>query len=208
MPVIAITGGVGAGKSSVASLFADLGANALSADVAAREVLEPGSKALDTVIREFGRDFLQPDGSLDRKKMAALVFSKSEARLRLEAITHPAIREVIRKRISSILDGAPDAVIVVEVPLLYETGIESGYDAVIAVVSSKENQVSRLAARDGLSAAEIEKRIAAQLTMEEKARRADYVIENDGNRDALKQKVRSVWDRILKSGTESKANYQ
>jgi dephospho-CoA kinase len=204
MPVIAITGGVGAGKSTVALQFSDLGAVVFSADEIAREVLNPGSAVLEEVIREFGREYILPDGRLDRKKMGNLVFSDSSSRRRLEQITHPAIRQILQERVSRVLADQPDAVVVVEVPLLYESGMESGYDAVIAVIASKENTVQRLSKRDGLSAAEIEKRIAAQLPMQEKAMRANYVIQNDGKRDALKDLVRSIWDQFLSSGTESK----
>src|SRR5260221_9217177 len=200
MPVIAITGGVGAGKSSVAALFKELGATVLSADEAAREVLEPASPILSQVIREFGASFMQTDGSLDRKRLGDLVFSDSTARKRLESITHPHIRRLLKSRIDEALAQRPNGVVVAEVPLLYETQMESEYDAVIAVVASKETLFSRLKERNGLNQKEVEKRITSQLSMQEKATRSDYIIENDGNRDALRHSVLEIWDRIVMSG--------
>jgi dephospho-CoA kinase len=203
MPVIAITGGVGAGKSAVASDFRDIGATVFSADEAAREVLEPGSATLDAVFREFGPNYFLADGRLDRRRMAELVFSDSDARKRLESIMHPPIRRLLTERTNEVLSKNPKAFVFVEVPLLYETGAKSGYDAVIAVIAFRKNQVRRLRERDGLDEKEVNKRIATQLPMEEKALRADYVIDNNGNRDALKRAVRSVWDQIVGSGTKS-----
>ena len=203
MPVIAITGGVGTGKSTAAEYFRELGAVVFSADEAAREVLSPGSQALSEVIAEFGPSYLRHDGSLDRHLLGDLVFSDPIARKRLEEITHPAIRDLLHARVEETRRRQPDTPIFVEIPLLYETGTESAYDAVITVASCRDVQVRRLAARDRLNPQEIDKRIAAQLPMEEKAACADYLIDNDGNRDALKRAVRSVWDQIVLSGTES-----
>lgn len=203
MPVIAITGGVGSGKSTAAEYFKDLGAIVFSADVEARNVLQPGNSAFAKVVAAFGRSYLQPNGNLDRRRLGDLVFADVSARKRLEEITHPAIYESLRQKITDVQRANQNAIVMVEIPLLYETGTESAYDAVIAVTSTRDVQARRLGARDSLGREDVEKRIKAQLPMEEKAARADYLIQNNGNRDALKRAVRTIWKQIALSGTES-----
>src|SRR5262245_36199647 len=136
MPVVAITGGVGSGKSTAAEFFRELGAVVLSADQAARQIMLPGAETFREVIQAFGEEYLLPDGSLDRKRLGELIFSDPSARKRLEEITHPAIHALLRAEVQMTLQRDPGALVVVEIPLLYETGGESEYDAVITVSSS------------------------------------------------------------------------
>ena len=195
MPLIGITGGLGTGKSTVLSLFAERGAVTLSADEAAREVLGPGSPALAEVVDFFGPEICRPDGSLDRARLAERVFADPEARTRLEEITHPRILQLLRARIDEARRAAPNAVIVVEAPLLYEAGMESWFDYVVVVTSSREQQVARAMARSGMTREEAESRIAAQMPLGEKTSRAEFAIANDGVLSDLHSQV----DRVLAS---------
>src|SRR5436190_4311319 len=133
MPVIGITGGIATGKSTVAKMFAELGATVFSADEAARAVTSPASPALQEIARTFGPEFIQADGSLDRSALGYHVFHDPAARQKLEAITHPRIRELLRQHIDGALSAKPDAVVAVEVPLLYEGDMQDWFDAVVVV---------------------------------------------------------------------------
>jgi len=198
---IGITGGVATGKSTVATLFRKRGATVFSADEAAREVVQPGSSALDAIAKAFGREILLPDGPLDRAALGRRVFADPEARATLERITHPLILERLRAQIDSARAAlGPDATIAVEVPLLYEAGMEDWFDHVIVVACAPAVQMERLRARSGLSEEEAQRQIAAQLPLDEKVRRAHITIWNDGNEADLANAVESVWNRLA-SGT-------
>lgn len=201
MPTIGITGGLATGKSSVASLFREWGAVVISADEIAREVLAPGTPALQEVMERFGPEMLRPDGTLDRARLGALIFADLGARRALEAITHPRILALMKERIQSAVDEhGRNTIIAVEVPLLYEAGMESWFDAVLVVASSEQTQIARLRARDGLSEAEARQRIASQMPLAEKIARADYVIWNEGDPKQLAEEVKAVWRKLTLQG--------
>jgi dephospho-CoA kinase len=174
-----------------------------SADEAAREVVAPGSPALEAIADRFGRDFIQPDGTLDRAKLGALVFAEPAARADLERITHPAILQRLRSQIDSARAALPaEAVIAVEVPLLYEAGMEDWFDVVVVVACSPGVQAARLRGRSGLSAEEAGRLIAAQMPLAEKVRRAHIAIWNDGGPDELEREVERVWTGLTGAPAE------
>jgi dephospho-CoA kinase len=193
---VGLSGGAGAGKSTVARRLKELGAVVIDADALAREVVEPGTDGLRDVVEAFGHQVLRPDGSLDRAALAAVVFADPEQRRRLEQITHPRIAA----RTSEILASAPDdAVVVHDVPLLVEKGLAPAYDVVVIVDATFEGRVQRLVGR-GLSEADARARIAAQATEEERRAVADVWLENDGSTDELVRQVDLLWHERLSHG--------
>ena len=188
MRIVGLTGGIGSGKSTFSGLLRARGAAVIDADRLARDAVAPGSPGLLEVVRAFGEEVLDPDGALDRKRMAARVFADPAARQRLEAIVHPRVRDAMAAEVQR-LSGAGASLVIYDVPLLYEAGRERDVEAVVVVWAPREAQLARLAARDGLSSAEAEARISAQLPLDEKARRADFVVVNDGTLEALSAKA-------------------
>lgn len=160
----------------------------VDADELAREAVDPGSPGLAEVIATFGSGVLAPDGRLDRQRLAALVFSDSEARKRLNAIVHPRVRELSQQRFAE-LGRAGQQLAGYDVPLLFEVGLDQALRPVVVVSASESTQLARLAQRSGMTESEARARIAAQLPLAEKRARADYVIENDGPLAALESKV-------------------
>jgi dephospho-CoA kinase len=188
-----LTGGAGAGKSTVAARLRELGAVVIDADALAREVLEPGSDGLRQVVAAFGEQVLRPDGSLDRAALAAVVFADPERRRELEAITHPRIAA----RTSERLAAAPaDAVVVHDVPLLVEKALAPAYDLVVVVDAPVERRVERLVGR-GLAEADARARIAAQATRAEREAVADVWLDNDGSVADLVAAVDVLWRERL-----------
>ena len=185
MKRLALTGGIATGKSYVLSRLKDRGVPVIDADDIVHEMLGSRTPTADAIAAEFGSDFLNADGSVDRGKMAAKVFSEPSARLRIEAIIHPAVYETIRKWFDT-LDGP---VAVASIPLLYETNRQDDFDAVVATVCPPEVQLQRLLARAGMSHEEARQRIAAQLPAGEKASRADYVIQTGGTKAETDRQV-------------------
>jgi dephospho-CoA kinase len=175
---VALTGGIGTGKSYVALRLAAAGVPVVDADRLAREVVAPGTPALATVVERFGHDVLAEDGGLRRQALASLVFADPQARHDLEAIIHP----VVRRNIEAFFDALPPdtGVAVADIPLLYETNRAADFDAVIVAACPPEIQIARVMARDGVSEASAKRRIAAQLPIGEKVRQADYVIDTSG----------------------------
>jgi dephospho-CoA kinase len=193
MKVLGLTGGIGSGKSMVASRFAQLGADVIDADRLAREVVEPGQPALKEIATAFGTDILLPDGRLDRGKLARIIFADPVARGTLNAITHPRIRERMDAEISARRSRA--GVLVVDIPLLYENDRSRAVETVIVVWVDPKTQLRRLQERDGLSVEEARQRIAAQMPLDEKRARADVVIDNSGSREKTRRQVEAVYRR-------------
>lgn len=192
MRTIGLTGGIACGKSSVAGLLRRRGVPVLDADQVARNVLAPGSPGLARVVERFGAAVLQPDGSLDRKALGALVVADPRARADLEGFTHPAIWLAME----SWLDGQRAAgaeVAVVEAALMVETGSYRRYDAMVVVRSRPETQVARLVATRGMEESTAVAWLATQMPMEEKARLADAVVDNDGTREQLASALDRAW---------------
>lgn len=190
---IGLTGGIATGKSTVAKLLTERGALLIDLDKIAREVVEPGQPALLAIAERFGQAVLQPDGSLDRKRLGSIVFADSAERKALEAITHPAIRAVMKERMARGETEEPDRLVVVDVPLLYESKLESYFHRVMVVYAPREAQLGRLIERDGLSREEAEQRLAAQMDIEEKKRRADVLIDNGGTPEETNRQIERFW---------------
>jgi dephospho-CoA kinase len=179
----ALTGSIGTGKSAVASMLADMGAHIIDTDRIAREVVEPGCPALADIEAEFGREVLNPDGTLNREKLRDLIIRDPEMRSKLNAITHPRINAVVMERIVSfgrLNDGMP---IIIDVPLLFESGWDRFFPEAIVVYAPVPVQVDRLMARDRLDRKTAELTIDAQMSIEDKKSRARYVIDNSGGLD-------------------------
>ena len=195
---IAITGGAGSGKSVVARMFQELGAAVLDADEVAHAVVAVGAAAWGELKQAFGSEFFREDGELDRQRMARLVFSDPEARRRLNAIFHPYVVREIRERLESLeRQGAP--LVLVEVPLLFEAGLQGGYDKVIVVDVGPDEQRRRLQVRDQRSAGEIQGIIDAQMPLAEKAAKADYVVNNRGSLGETRAQVEKIWRELQKA---------
>lgn len=184
MQLIGLTGGIATGKSTFAAALRSLGAPVVDADRLARAVVAPGTSALAAIVEAFGPGVLLPGGELDRKALGALVFADREARRRLEAITHPAIREAMLAE-TARLEAAGHPLAFYEAPLLYEVGLDRLMALVVVVSAPPEVQLARLARRDGLARAEAEARLAAQLPVAEKAARADVLVENGDDQAPL-----------------------
>ena len=194
--MIALTGGIATGKSSVADLFQQLGAIIIDSDVLAREVVAPGTPGLAQVVERFGRSVLSGDGALDRAALGRLVFADDQARADLNAITHPLIQQ--RRR--ELLDAAPDAAVVIQViPLLVEIGVADQYDVIIVVDLDPQLQIERLRARDHLDEEQARARIDAQALQSERLAVATHVIDNSLEPAQVAMQVREVWDELTRN---------
>jgi dephospho-CoA kinase len=193
--LIGLTGGIASGKSTVAKILAGLGAAIVDADALAREVVEPEREAWRDIVESFGPEVLQPDRTLDRQKLRAIIFKNPVARKKLESIIHPRVRALAEQRIAQHA-AAGFALVVYEVPLLFEGKLHEWLRPVVLVACNVETQKNRLQQRDGINAEAAERHIAAQMSLEEKRRLADYTIENDGDLIDLERQVRTVVDKI------------
>jgi len=195
LKLIGLTGGAGSGKSTVASMLRDLGAVVLDADVAAHTVYEPGSLGFDLIEAEFGPDYIR-DGKIDRARLGELVFHDADARARLNAIVHPLVREwMAAQTANALMRGA--AVVVQDVPLLFENGLENLYSDVLLVYVPEETQVRRLVEERGLSEDRARAIVATQMPIEDKRARARRVIDNQGTRDETRKQVANVWAELV-----------
>jgi dephospho-CoA kinase len=189
--VVGLTGGIATGKSTFAAALSARGVPVIDADALARAVVEPGTKALAEIVRVFGADVLDPAGALDRRRLGAIVFADPGARRRLEAITHPAIREAMVGE-TLRLASAGQELVFYDAPLLFEVGLDAALDCVVVVWAPRDVQQARVVRRDGITPAEADARLAAQLPVDAKAARADFVIDNADEED-LGEKA----DRLL-----------
>lgn len=197
--LIGLTGGIASGKSTVSALFVKHGALLVDADQVAREVVEPGEPALLQIIEQFGEAVLQPDGSLNRQALGALVFAEADKLKLLESITHPAIRARMLEKIEQYKAEQPDAVIVADIPLLYETKQAHLYEGIAVVYIPRAMQIARLMKRNSLSEAEATARIELQMDIEEKRKLADWVIDNSSILQHTEQQVIELIARLRKS---------
>ena len=195
MLVVGLTGNIAAGKSAVAARLSALGAPIIDADLLAREAVAPGTAALAAITKRFGPSVLHADGSLDRTALRRIVFTDREAREALNAIVHP---EVARLRAAAIehyrAEGAH--VVICDVPLLFETQLEDTVDHIVLVDAPESVRRERLIRDRGLSAADADAMIAAQMPAEQKRERADDILDNSGSRDALREQVDALWQRL------------
>ena len=196
MRVIGLTGGIASGKSTAARTLAELGARVVDADRVAREIVAPGQPALAEIVRTFGREMLLPDGTLDRKRLGAVIFADADKRRALNAITHPRIAAETQARLGQLRDeGVPVAIY--EAALLVENGVHKALDGLIVVACDETTQLARLVARDGYSEADAHARIAAQAPMAEKLAAATWVVDTSGPLADTKKQLARIWEEIL-----------
>jgi dephospho-CoA kinase len=193
--LLGLTGGIASGKSTVAAILRRLGAAIINADELSREVVQPGQEAWKEIVDTFGPAILQEDKTLDRRKLRKIVFDNPEARKKLEAIIHPRVRALAERKISE-LAATGSSIIVYEVPLLFEAQIHLWLRPVILVACDVETQKKRLLERDRLTEAEAQQHLDAQMSLEDKRKLADYVIENNGDLEELERQVRGVLQKI------------
>ena len=191
MKVIALTGGIGAGKSLVANYFFSLGAEVVDADQLARQAIERGSAGFDQVVAAFGDEILV-DGDINRRKLGEIVFSDEAKRKKLESIIHPIVQQALADARKALSD---EQILIYEIPLLVETNAANKFDLVITVEAPMESRVERLKAR-GLLISEIEKRVANQATSQAREAVANIVIYNDGSEEELLRKVEKIWEEL------------
>ena len=192
---VAVTGGIGTGKSVVLAQLAACGAPVVDADALVHEALRSGTPAAAEIRARFGEAVIAPDGGVDRPRLGTIVFQDEQARRDLEAIIHPAVYRAIEAWMrAQEAGGAPVAV--AEIPLLFETGHETDFDCVVVTACDGEAQVRRAVGRAGMSEEDARRRIAAQWPLAEKVRRADFVVRTDGTLEATRQAARAIWEAI------------
>ena len=195
--IIGLTGTIGSGKSTISRRLVELGAEIIDADQVARDVVGPGTTWLSNIVKEFGAGVLDAKGELDRAKLSSIVFSNPQARDKLEAITHPEISRAITERIDEYRAGlGKEPALVVEVPLLIESGMQKVMDETWVVISDRESQIKRVMTRSNLSRKDVLKRINVQMSQEEKCMYADRVIDNSGPIEATIKQVDDIWTEL------------
>jgi len=196
MKTAGLTGGLACGKSVVAKLFRDLGAATLDTDQVSRQVVAPGTPGLAALADRFGAGILTADGRLDRDRLGKIVFGDTPARLALEAVVHPLVYRAVGEWLAEQVAGKT-AVAILEIPLLFEVEVPFHFDAIICVRASRPTQVARVKARSGYDDATIDGILTAQMAVEEKAARADFVIDNEGDLTETRRQVEDVYQRLL-----------
>ncbi len=195
MNLVGLTGGIGSGKSTVAKMLSELGATVVDADQLARAAVAKGSQGLAAIVAEFGPQMLDSQGHLDRKRLGRQVFKDESARRKLEAMLHPVVAQMAQDRFAEAhACGAP--LVVYDVPLLYEKGLDQVVAQVVVVSVSGETQRARVLKRDDLPTDEIEDRIAAQMPIADKVARADHVIDNDGSVQSTQAQVQALYAKL------------
>ncbi|WP_044477734.1 dephospho-CoA kinase [Paenibacillus antibioticophila] len=195
---IGLTGGIATGKSTVSQMLVARGAALIDADVVARRIMEPGHPVLAKVVERFGETVLLADGQLNRKRLGEIVFSDPVERKALEDITHPAIRREMKAELEALEQENPERLVVADIPLLYESGLENLYEKIMVVYVPRSLQLERLMQRDALTVQEAELRLAAQMDIEEKRRRADILIDNSQSYEETESQIDDFWrSRVL-----------
>jgi dephospho-CoA kinase len=195
--LVGLTGGIATGKSTVSAMLRQRGCVLIDADVLAREVVEPGEPALRQIAEEFGAGVLGPDGRLDRKRLGAIVFADPPKRKRLEGITHPAIRERLARQVAELTEQGFVGLVVFDAAVMIESGNYKNMERLVVVATDEATQSARLQARDGMGADEALVRIRSQMPVSEKAKLADYVIDNAADRASTEAQVERVYRALL-----------
>ncbi|HEY7994642.1 MAG TPA: dephospho-CoA kinase [Candidatus Eremiobacteraceae bacterium] len=198
--IVGLTGGIGAGKSAVAKLLEKRGATIIDTDVIAREVVEPPSPMLDAIVGEFGASVIRRSGALDREALARIVFSDERRRQRLNEITHP---EILKRVLARIGGYPPSAVVVVVVPLLFESGFDRNCNTVIAVTAPEPARIARVMRRDGMAAAAVRARMRVQFPESGYDGKATWIIRNGSDEMALEAEVEKVWTELSKASGQA-----
>lgn len=204
MLIVGLTGGVASGKTTVSRVLKEEGAYIIDADQMARELVRPHTPAWRKLVRAFGKDILREDGSLHRKKLADKVFTNLRQRKLLNQILHPRIRKEMERRAKEIGQKDPEAVVVIDAPLLVELGDHRKMDKLIVVTSTQTQQIERLKERDGISSEEALRIFSSQMPVEDKVKLADFVIRNEGSLRETKKKTREVYKELKKVVVQTK----
>ncbi|NPU84185.1 MAG: dephospho-CoA kinase [Syntrophaceae bacterium] len=201
---VGLTGGIGCGKSTVARMLLRKGAYIVDFDRVAHEVQEPDGAAWKAVVAEFGPEVLRPDRTLDREKLGAIVFNDGAKRCRLNEIVHPAVFDEWRGRVEAIRREKPDAVVIADVPLLFEVGMQTMLDLVVLVYLSPEGQIRRIMKRNGYTREDAALRLASQMPIDEKVPLADFVVNNEGTFKETEIQVDDIWRRLTEREEEKR----
>jgi|SRR6185295_12797163 len=196
---VGLTGSIAVGKSFVLSVLGELGCATFDADKIAHSVMEPGRPAFEDIVREFGREVLAYDGSIDRAKLGAIVFADEPRRKRLNEIVHPRVIEEQNRLLREVEASSPDGIAVMDAALIIESGGYKRFDKLIVAFCDRETQIQRLMRRNGVTREDAERRIAAQMSSEEKRRYADYEIETSGTFDQTRARVTDVYKELLQA---------
>jgi dephospho-CoA kinase len=207
MLIVGLTGGVASGKTAVSRVLKEEGAYIIDADQIARELVQPHKPAWNEIIRAFGKEILQEDRSIDRKELADKIFADPEQREVLNQILHPRIKEEIARRAREIGQKDPEAIVVIDAPLLVELGMHHKVDRLIVVTSTQIQQMERLKKRDGRSPEEALRLLSSQMPVEEKEKLADFVVRNEGSLEEMKKKAKEIF-KELKRGMLQKNKKQ
>jgi dephospho-CoA kinase len=202
MLLVGLTGGVASGKSTVSRILEGEGATLIDADQIARELVRPGTPAFLELIQAFGKNILREDGALDRKKLAARIFSDPQQRNILNRVLHPKIGEEIQRRIEEVAKRDPAAIVILDAALLLEVGNHGKMDKVIVVTSRAEQQLERLKDRDGMAPEDARKILASQMPQEEKLKAADYVLRNEGSLEETEKRTKEIFRELKKIALE------
>lgn len=204
MLIVGLTGGVASGKTAISQVLREEGAYIIDADQIARELVQPRRPAWSELIQAFGKEILREDGSIHRKKLADKVFVDSKKRELLNQILHPRIKEEMDRRTREIGQEDPEAIVVIDAPLIVELGDQRDLDKLIVVASTQTQQIERLKGRDGISPEEALRILSAQMPVEEKVKLADYVIRNEGSIEEVKKRAKEVFKELKKVALQSK----
>jgi dephospho-CoA kinase len=196
MLIVGLTGGVASGKTAISQILKEEGAYLIDADQIARELVQPHTATWNELIKVFGKEILQEDGSIHRKRLAAKVFSDPEQRNLLNQILHPRIKTEMNKRVKEIGQKDPNAIVVIDAALLIELGDHREMDKVIVVTSTEKQQIERLKKRDGVDQEEAQRVLSSQMPLEGKMKVADFVIQNEGSFEETRRRVKEVFQEL------------
>ncbi|MFH1081349.1 MAG: dephospho-CoA kinase [Pseudomonadota bacterium] len=195
--LLGVTGGIASGKSTVVNMFKEKGALVIDFDLLARRVVEPDKPAWKNIVSCFGRQVLRKDRTLDRKKLADIAFKDMKKRKKIEAFTHPEIYGEFIRELAEITARTPEAIILVDIPLLIESNLQGLFHKTLVVYTPEEQQRGRLVKRDGISRDEAAGRLKSQLPIDEKVGYADFVIRNEGSLDETRKQVDDLWEKLV-----------
>ena len=204
MLIVGLTGGIGSGKTTVSKMLEEEGAYLIDADEIARELVHPCTAAWHELIRAFGKEILEEDGSIRRKKLAAKVFSDPSQRNRLNEILHPRIKKEMKQRAKEVGEEHPEAIVVIDAALLVELGEYQEMDKVVVVTSQETQQIERVREREGASEEEARRILSSQMRLEEKLKVADFIIRNEGSLEETRSRVKEVFQELRKIALEKR----
>lgn len=207
MLTVALTGSIGSGKSSVSSMFTRKGSYLIDADSISRKVVEPGLPAWKDIVNYFGEEILNPDKTINRQKLGDIIFNNSEKRERLNQITHPRIGEEGKNELERIKTIDADAIVIMDIPLLIEKGGQKVTDILVVVYVTLEVQIQRLMIRDKINLETAKQRISSQLSLDEKIKYADYIIDNGGPLQKTEKEVERIYNKLIKLNKLIKSDY-